>query len=216
MKTLRYISLLLAITSARLCACAGEPTAQIRASTEKILALVGDPAVKPHPRNPQRRQLVRKELDQRVDWATIARSSLGRHWAKRTQAEQTEFVSLFSRLLEETFIEKFETSYGEFNKIDYLGEKIIDEYASVKAQIVTKDQVVHPVEYRLQKSGNDWRIYDVLVEGISLVKNYRDQFDEILEKSSYQKLVSDLREKIPQVSTITASSTPSPSNEATR
>jgi phospholipid transport system substrate-binding protein len=94
------------------------------------------------------------------------------------------------------------------DKVEYLGEKIIDEYASVKAQISTKDQIVHPVEYRLQKSGKDWRIYDVLLEGVSLVKNYRDQFDEILVKSSYEKLVADLRAKVPQGVTVAASNPP--------
>ncbi len=83
------------------------------------------------------------------------------------------------------------------DRIDYLGEKVIDDYASVKVQITTKNQVAHPVEYRLQKSGNGWRIYDVLIEGVSLVKNYRDQIDEILAKSSYEKLVADLRAKTP-------------------
>ena len=148
------------------------------------------------------------ELDRRIDWATVARSSLGHHWAKRTRAEQTEFVSLFSRLLEETFIDKFETQHSELDKVEYLGEKIIDGYASVKAQITTKDQLAHPVEYRLQKSGNDWRIYDVLLEGVSMVKNYRDQFDEILAKSSYGKLVADLRAKIPQAVAVAASNPP--------
>jgi phospholipid transport system substrate-binding protein len=143
-----------------------------------------------------------------VDWATVARSSLGRHWAKRTRAEQMEFVSLFSRLLEETFIDKFETHHAELDKVEYLGEKIIDDYASVKAQVTTKDQIVHPVEYRLQKSGKDWRIYDVLLEGVSLVKNYRDQFDEILAKSSYEKLAADLRAKIPQAVAVAASNPP--------
>ncbi len=182
-----------------LCARAGEPTAQIRASTDKILALLGDPARKTDAQTSERRQLIRKELDQRIDWATAARSSLGRHWAKRTRAEQMEFVSLFGRLLEDTYIDRFETYHGDLDKIDYLGEKIIDgEYAAVRVQITTKDQIAHPVEYRLQKSGNDWRIYDVLLEGVSMVKNYRDQFDEILAKSSYEKLVADLRAKIPQ------------------
>jgi phospholipid transport system substrate-binding protein len=188
---------------------AGEPTAQVRSSTDKILAVLGDPALKTQPRSSDRRQLIRKELDQRMDWATVARSSLGRHWAKRTGAEQTQFVNVFSRFLEETFINKFETHGSELDKVEYLGEKIIDDYASVKAQISTKDQIVHPVEYRLQKSGKDWRIYDVLLEGVSLVKNYRDQFDEILAKSSYEKLVADLRAKIPQgVATVAASNPP--------
>ena len=190
------------------CACADEPTVQVRATTDKILALMGDPALKSEARNSERRQLIRKELDQRVDWATVARSSLGRHWARRTPAEQTEFASLFGRLLDETFIDKFETHQGELDKVEYLGEKIIDEYASVKAQVTTKDQIVHPVEYRLQKSGKDWRIYDLLLEGVSLVKNYRDQFDEILAKSSYEKLVADLRAKIPQAVDVAASNTP--------
>jgi phospholipid transport system substrate-binding protein len=189
-------------------ASAGEPTAQIRATTDDILALLADPELKTEARNSERRQLIQKELDRRIDWATVARSSLGRHWAKRTRAEQTEFVSLFSRLLEETFIDKFETHHAELDKVEYLGEKIIDEYASVKAQVTTKDQIVHPVEYRLQKSGKDWRIYDVLLEGVSMVKNYRDQFDEILAKSSYEKLVADLRAKIPQAVAVAASNPP--------
>jgi len=190
--------LALLATGSTLRANAGEPTAQVRASTDKILALLGDPALKTEARSSERRQLIRKELDQRVDWATVARSSLGRQWAKRTGAEQAQFVNVFSRFLQETFIDKFETHGSELDKVEYLGEKLIDDYASVKAQISTKDQIAHPVEYRLQKSGKDWRIYDVLLEGVSLVKNYRDQFDEILAKSSYEKLVADLQAKIPQ------------------
>jgi phospholipid transport system substrate-binding protein len=174
---------------------ADEATAQIRATTDKILSLLTDPALGTDTRKAERRQFIRDELNQRVNWATVARSSLGRHWAKRTRAEQTEFVGLFSRLLEDTCIEKFETYHDELGRIDYLGEKIIDDYASVKVQVTTKAQVVHPVEYRLQKSGKDWRIYDVLLEGVSLVKNYRDQFDEILAKSSYEKLLADLHAK---------------------
>ena len=207
-KTLRCILLALVAVGASLCARAGEPTAQVRATTDKILALLADPALKTEARNSERRQLIRKELDQRVDWSMVARSSLGRHWAKRTPAEKTEFVSLFSRLLDEIFIDKFETNQGELDKVEYLGEKLIDEYASVKAQVTTKDQIVHPIEYRVQKSGKDWRIYDVLLEGVSLVKNYRDQFDEILAKSSYEKLVADLRAKIPQAVAVTASNPP--------
>src|SRR5512138_98136 len=148
---------------------ADEATAQIRATTDKILSLLGDSALNTDARKSERRQFIRTELDHRVDWATVARSSLGRHWAKRTRAEQTEFISLFSRHLEDTCVEKFETHHGELVKIEYLGEKIIDKYASVKTQVTTKDQVVHPVEYRLQKSGSDWRVYDVLLEGVSLV-----------------------------------------------
>jgi len=208
MKTLRCMLLAVVVVGVNLCACADEATDQVRATTDKILALMADPALNYEAHISERRQLIRKELHQRVDWAMVARSSLGHHWAKRSRAEQTEFVSLFSRLLEETFIDKFETHQGELAKVECLGEKIIDDYASVKAQVTTKDQIVHPVEYRLHKSGKDWRIYDVLIEGVSLVKNYRDQFDEILAKSSYEKLVADLRAKIPQAVAVAASIPP--------
>jgi phospholipid transport system substrate-binding protein len=197
MKTLRCLFVALVTAGSCLCAPAGQPTAQVCASTDKILALLADPTLQPSARKSERRQLICKELDLRVDWPTIARSSLGRHWAKCTRAEQAEFVNVFTRFLEKTFLDNFESHYGELDQVKYLGEKIIDEYASVKAQITTKDEIVHPVEYRLQKSGEDWRIYDVLLEGVSLVKNYRDQFDDILSKSSFEKLVADLRAKIP-------------------
>ena len=185
MKTLRCILLALALVARDgcLCARAEQPTAEIRATTDHVLALLRDPALNTDARKSERRQLIRKELDQRVDWATIARSSLGRHWAKRTRAEQAEFVTRLQPLSRGNLHRQSSRPImSELDKIDYLGEKIIDDYASVKAQVTTKDQVVHPVEYRLQKSGKDWRIYDVLLEGVSLVKNYRDQFDEILSQ----------------------------------
>lgn len=196
MKTLPCLVLALTAVVSSRCADAGGPTAQIRRSSDKILAVLSDPALQTNARSSERRQLIRKELDQRVDWATVARSSLGRHWTKRTRAEQAEFVTLFSRFLAENSIDKFQTNYVELAKIEYLGEKLLDEYASVKAQLTTKDQIEHPIEYRLQKAGTDWRIYDVLIEGVSMVKNYRDQFDDILTKSSYEQLVTDLRAKI--------------------
>jgi phospholipid transport system substrate-binding protein len=195
MRTLECILLTLITMALAPCIRAEQPTAEIRTATDRLLALLRDPALKTDAHRSERRQLMRKEFDQLVDWPTIARSSLGHHWAKRTRADQAEFVAVFSRFLEETFIDKVETDYGELDKVDYLGEKIVDDYASVKVQLTTKDQIAHPVEYRLQQSGKSWRIYDVLIEGVSLVKNYRDQFDEILAKSSYEKLVADLRAK---------------------
>jgi phospholipid transport system substrate-binding protein len=198
MKTLPCILLTLLFLGGGLRARAALPTDEIRATTDKILALLNAPDRKTDARQSERRHSIRQELDQRFDWLTIARSSLGRHWAKRTRAQQAEFAGLFSRFLEETYIDKFETYYSDLDKIDYLGEKIIDDYASVKVQVTTKNQIAHPVEYRLQKESSGWRIYDVLIEGVSLVRNYRDQFDEILAKSSYEKLVADLRARTPQ------------------
>jgi len=200
MKTVPCILLTLAVAAGSLCAHAEQPTTQVRSSTDRILALLGDAALKADDRKSERRQLVRRELDRRIDWATIARSSLGHHWSKLTPSQRTEFTDLFSRLLEQTYVSNFETYYRDLDKIEYLGEKIVEEYASVKVRITTKDALIHPVEYRLQQSGQDWRVYDVLIEGVSLVKNYRDQFDEILAKSSYEKLATDIRAKLTEAS----------------
>ena len=90
---------------------------------------------------------------------------------------------------------KIEPYYQELEKINYQSEKILDTFASVKTVIVTRQKVEHPVEYRLEQSQTGWRIYDIVIEGVSLVKNYRTQFDEIITKSSYEALLKELRSK---------------------
>lgn len=197
MRTSPCILLPLLVMGTILRAEAEQPTALVRASTDRILALLADSALNTPAGKSERRQLIAKELDQLIDWDIIARSSLGRHWAKSTAAEHAEFVTVFHHFLEETCVDRFETHYPELDKLEYLGEKIVDDYASVKAQLTTKDQIVHPVEFRLRKSGQEWRVYDLVLEGVSLVKNYRDQFDEILSKSSFPALLADLRAKTP-------------------
>ena len=200
MRTLRSVLLALAAVGASLYASAEQPTAELRAATDHVMALLRDPALQTGANKSERRQLMRKQLDQSFDWATVARSSLGRHWAKLTRAQQAEFVALVSRFLRESLIDDLETHYDELDKIEYLSERIVDDCASLKLQITTKDQIVHPIEYRLRKSGQTWRIYDALLEGVSLIKNYRDQFDEILSQSSYAKLVADIQAKIAEES----------------
>ena len=97
-----------------------------------------------------------------------------------------------------TYVEAFETHYADLDKVDYQSQRIIEDYASVKVMLTTKEKVEHPVEFRLQKTaqGDEWRVYDVLIEGVSLLKNYRDQFDDILAKSSFEKLLQDIRSKV--------------------
>jgi len=123
---------------------------------------------------------------------------LGRHWTQRTPAEKAEFIKLFSGFLKDTYSDKIATYYTDLDKIDYQGEKIVDDYASVKLTITTKSKVDHPVEYRMQKTASgDWMVYDVVIEGVSLIKNYRDQFDAIIAKSSYDGLIKEIKEKHP-------------------
>ena len=177
---------------------AAQPMDQIHSTAEHILGILRDPAQAGDAHRSERQRLIGVELDRSFDWKALARGCLGRQWLKRTPAEQQEFADVFGRLLKRTYIDLFDTHFAELDKVDYQSQRIIENYASVKVLLITKDKVEHPVEFRLEKSaaGGDWRAYDVLIEGVSLVKNYRDQFDEILAKSSYPKLLQDLRSKV--------------------
>ena len=172
---------------------AGEPTEKIRQITDKILSIVSDPALKDPSKVKERRNLIRSAVDERFDWEEMARRSLARHWDQRTAEEKKEFVRLFADLLERTYMGKVEDYSGE--KVRYEGETTEGDYAVVKIKIVTKKNKDILVDYRLKKRGNDWFVYDVSIEGVSLVNNYRTQFSSIILQSSYENLVKKLRDK---------------------
>jgi phospholipid transport system substrate-binding protein len=177
-------------------AVAGEPTEKIRQTTDKTLSILANPALKDHSRAKERRRLIRSAIDERFDWEEMVRRSLATHWAKRTPEEKKEFLRLFSDLLERAYMSKIEEYSGE--KVRYEGEAIDGEYAAVKVNIATKKNKDIPVEYRLKKDRNDWFVYDVSVEGVSLVNNYRTQFNSIILESSYENLVKKIKEKLAQ------------------
>lgn len=175
---------------------AGEPTEQIKQTTDKVMSILTDPALKEPARVEERRKLIRKAVDDRFDWEEMARRSLARHWARRTDEERREFISLFSDLLERTYMDKVEGYSGE--KVLYVGETVDGEYGVVRVKILTTTDVEISVEYRVRKKENGWFIYDVSIEGVSLVNNYRGQFNSIILKSSYQNLVKRLKTKLAQ------------------
>jgi phospholipid transport system substrate-binding protein len=175
---------------------AGVPTEKIKHTTDKILSIVTDGALKDPSRAEERRKLIRKAVDERFDWEEMARRSLGTHWGTRSVQERKHFVDLFGQLLERTYLDKVEGYAGE--KVTYLGESLDGEYAIVEVRIVTTKNAEIPVKYRLKKKGDDWFVYDISIEGVSLVNNYRVQFNNILAKSSYEELVKRLTEKVNQ------------------
>ena len=175
---------------------AGEPTQQIKQITDKILSIVTDSALKEPAKAEERRKLIRKAVDERFDWEEMGRRALARHWAQRTDEEKREFVSLFSDLLERTYMDKVEGYSGE--KVLYEGETTEGDYAVVKVKIVTAADTEIAIEYRVRRKGNGWFIYDISIEGVSLVNNYRTQFNSIILKSSYKKLVKKLKAKLAQ------------------
>ena len=172
---------------------AADPMEEIKQTTDKILSIVTNPALKTPSKTVEREKLLHQAVYERFDWEEVARRALATHWAKRTAQEKREFVRLFSELLERTYLKKVEDYSGE--KVLYEGETKEGDYATVKVKIITKKEKDIPVEYRLKKEENNWFIYDVSIEGVSLVNNYRTQFNSILLQSSYEELVKRLREK---------------------
>ena len=190
----RSLVALLLVVGIAVPAVAGEPTEQIKQTTDKILSIVKDPALKSPSRGQERRRMIRKVVDERFDWEEMALRSLGRHWAQRSAEEKKEFVRLFSDLVERTYMGKVEDYSGE--KVRYQGETIDGDRAVVKVIIMTQKNKDISVDYRLQKEGNQWLVYDVSIEGVSLINNYRTQFNSIILQSSFENLLKKLKAKV--------------------
>jgi len=174
---------------------AGELTDQMKQTTDKFLSILSDPTWKDSSKTEERKALLRKTLDERFDWEEMASRSLSRYWAQRTDDEKKEFVHLYADLVERTYVNKVAEGYsGE--KIVYEGEKIEKNYGTLKVKIVTKKDTNILVEFRLRQGGDNWLIYDVSIEGVSLVNNYRAQFDSIMSKVSYANLIKMLKDKV--------------------
>lgn len=191
---LRLVASLLLVVGLTAHARAGEPENRIRQATDKILSIVSDPALKGPSKAEERTKLIRKVVDEQFDWTEMARRSLGTHWAKRSESEKKEFVPLYAELLERTYLKKVEDYSGE--KVLYQGETMEGENATVKVKIVSRKNKDIPVEYRLMKEEKGWFVYDVSIEGVSLVNNYRTQFNSIITQSSYENLLKVLKAKI--------------------
>lgn len=174
-------------------AMAGEPTAMIRKATDKIIGIVIDPALKGPEKAAERKRLVREAVSEQFNREEMSLRTLAQHWSKRTGGEKKEFVDLYAKLLEGTYLDKVEGYSGE--KVLYEDETVDGKYAVVKVKILSKQGTKISVEYRLKK-GIDWLVYDVSIEGVSLVNNYRTQFNSIIVRSSYKELIKQLKAKV--------------------
>jgi len=172
---------------------AGEPKEQIKQTTDRILSILADPSLKGPAKAEERRKQIRQAVDERFDWEEMAQRSLATHWPKRTPEEKKEFVTLFQNLLARTYMDKVEGYSGE--KIIYTGETIDQDRAVARVKILTSKNKEIPIEYRLLKKGPQWLVYDISIEGVSLVNNYRTQFNSIILKKGYEELVKRLKEK---------------------
>ncbi len=192
-----FMSVCLVFLLSSLCSSpvwAGGLIDKVKDTSDKIIAIVSDPVMKQPEKAAERKRLIRKAIDERFDWDEMAKRTLARHWAGRSDAEKKEFIALFGKLLERTYLDKVEGYSGE--KVNYEGDTTEGEYGTVKVGIITMQDKSISVLYRLKKMGSDWFVYDISIEGVSLINNYRNQFNSIITKSSFQDLMKRLKANV--------------------
>jgi len=181
-------SVLVLVLSATL-VWAGAPTDQLKGTIDQVIKLLDDPALK-H-KSAERRAQVRKLAEEIFDYPDTARRALGPHWNARTPQEREEFTRVFADLLDRAYISKIDLYQGE--KVKWVGEQSDNGDATVKTTIQTKSGNDVPVDYKMHLKDGRWRVYDVIIEGVSLVSNYRTQFNKVVQTESYDSLVQKLK-----------------------
>lgn len=177
---------------------AGVPTDAMKSTIDEVLRIVRDKELKQPERTDERRKLLEKVVSARFDYTEMSRRALGAPWNPLTDQQKQEFVDLFRTLLTNSYADKIETYSGE--GVQYLNERTEKEYAEVRTKVLSGKTEI-PLDYRLMNKGDEWRVYDVVVDGVSLVNNYRGQFTKILRASSYSDLVDQLRKKSSKIGT---------------
>ena len=172
---------------------AGAPTNQIRGTVDQLRAILKNPHLKSKDKTKERRDQLRQAIYSRFDFTEMAKRSLGSHWRRRTPEEREEFVQLFTDLLERAYLDRIE-SYND-EKFVYLRENLDGNYAEVTGRIATQQGEEFSINYKAHLVKEEWRVYDVVIENISLVNNYRSQFNRVIRKESYEGLVQRMKEK---------------------
>jgi phospholipid transport system substrate-binding protein len=188
-RTLMVVGILALSGAASREATAGQVSEQLGSRIDRVMGILQDPVLKVLP--PARRAALRDAAVEIFDFTEITRRALGRHWQTAPPAERNELVQLLTALLERAYLGRLEQYSGE--TVAVVGEALDGDLATVRTRLVSKAGVETPIDYRLHRAGDRWLVYDVSVEGVSLVANYRAQFNSILRGSSPQALVARLR-----------------------
>lgn len=171
-----------------------EITGKLKSTIDKVISIVKDENFKKDQKG--RREALRKAIDERFDYRQMVIRSLAKNWNSRSDQERQEFISLFKSLLENSYASKLEAYRDE--KINYVGEVVKGEYALVKTEVVRQSSTVG-VDYKLIQTDGDWQVYDFVIEGVSMIRNYRSQFTKIIRNDSYEILVEKLTAKIAEL-----------------
>ncbi|HEY2986952.1 MAG TPA: ABC transporter substrate-binding protein [Candidatus Binatia bacterium] len=171
---------------------AGPATEQLRGTVEKVQGILQDARLKPETQKKQRRVQLRQVMSQRFDFGDMAKRSLGIHWPGRTPAQQAKFVKLYTDLLEDAYLDQIEPNVSE--RFVYLRETRDRDFAEVVTKVIPVKGEELAINYRLRSTNGNWKIYDLVIENVSVVNNYRSQFNRILNGSSFDELLERLRE----------------------
>ncbi len=169
---------------------AGDPMNTVKTATDRVLATIKNKNLT----HKERVEKIYSIIDELVDWKLVSRSVLGIHWRKITPEQRRQFVKLFSEFAKAPYSDKFEKYSGE--KITYDGERIEGRYADVMMRISMKNGQNVKVLCRMVKEGNKWFVYDICIEGVSMLNNYRVQINDILVNSSFSNLINILKKKM--------------------
>ena len=172
---------------------AGEPGKLLMETIDKGFAILKDPSLKGDEKVQERRQKLWEEISPIFNFEEMSKRALAQHWKGRTPEEKKEFVELFTNIMKDAYIGKTDTYSGE--KVVIISEKQDKKYATVQTKIITNKGTEISVDYNMLNNPGGGTIYDVIIEGVSLVNNYRSQFNNILIKSSYQELVQKIKAK---------------------
>ena len=173
------------------CFAGSEVTSQLKGTIEKVIKITQDEALKNDLQ--ARREALRETINGRFNYRQMVMRSLAKNWDTRSDQERQEFIALFKSLLENSYANKLEAYQNE--KINYVSEIIKGKYALVKTEVVRKSSTIG-VDYKLIQENGNWQVYDFVIEGVSMIRNYRSQFTKIIRRDSYEVLVQKLTEKI--------------------
>ena len=168
------------------------PQEEVRATVDSVLGLLRDRSLDPANRRAQMTRLVRS----RFDFANMSQRILATNWRSATPEQQQRFIQLFSDLLEANYVGRIEAYSNE--TVRYLGEQIVGDRASIDTSIVTAGAEI-PITYRLLRAGEHWLVYDVVIEGVSFVSNYRSTYSEIVRREGMPGLLQKMEEKLREV-----------------
>jgi len=194
---LLFLSIFL-LVSARV--CAGTATVQLKGTLDEVIKILVDPTLSAPEKVNERNEMLRKIVEERIDRTEIARRALGDYWKETSEKEKEEFVEAFNSLLQHTYLDRIDTYLKKANgfsseNIAYINEKEKEGRAVIETKVKIDAQTEFPVNYLLQARDGNWLISDIAIEGVSIVRNYRVQFKEILARSSFTDLLTQLKAK---------------------